>query len=744
MFGDFIMCTPSNTNTDYSNINNNNNYTTITLLSDRFDISNTSKKKSTPREIIANIEHVIKYDLRYLKENDLKSDRLETLNTLKDIAIDVRNRYTRKTAESCRLVKWMFSAPEKQSEIESLVRRIDLLLVPPSILFPLPEEAIQHVGMFLTLGDLGRLAQTNHDGRGHALSSILSYASQHGYKGGNYPELADFMKKILQVLPPQCSIPQLQNYCYTVQGNDNTLVRLPLGEILKNLNSITHEGLFTIFSAPKGRMHLPESSGNRSSRPNDSFVNYLVNIHTHCLNIEQCSQEIKNKASLALHEAIIGNPWDFPYLMTTSQMDVFKFLLKNGINPNTVLKDGFISNASPQDPGKRYFDLCVATGRIEFVKLFIQYRADVNYQRSITRFTALHWACTVNTLRNSRAFYNRIGTKVYNDIITLLLENGANPNLPASNGDHPIHIIVNNDIVQGSNSHLDICQILGTFRKYGVNINSQGHDGYTALHLACRKSILHPETIKLLVGYGANPNIAATDNDCPIHSLVKQGSTVCYKMITLLLEFGADSFCRANIINQQGNNGYTALHLACLRPVYHSDTIKFLLFHGANTNIGDTQGDRPIHLIIAGRYNKEILDLLIKYGADINKQGNHGYTVLHLVCQDFRYISLDIIKLILSYRANPNISDNNGDYPIHLVVNNSNPYRRNICQIIDTLIQSGADINKQGNNGDTVLHLVCRQPGNHHDTIQFLLSRGANPNIANSRGELPIIPTMSV
>lgn len=68
---------------------------------------------------------------------------------------------------------------------------------------------------------------------------------------------------------------------------------------------------------------------------------------------------------------------------------------------------------------------------------------------------------------------------------------------------------------------------------------------------------------------------------------------------------------------------------------------------GADVNLVDNYGNTP--LIQACIYNNpEIVDLLIKSGADVNKENSKGVTALLLALEN-RYI--DIIKLLLNAHA---------------------------------------------------------------------------------------------
>ena len=73
-------------------------------------------------------------------------------------------------------------------------------------------------------------------------------------------------------------------------------------------------------------------------------------------------------------------------------------------------------------------------------------------------------------------------------------------------------------------------------------------------------------------------------------------------------------------------------------------------------------GDTP--LILASRQgDSDIINLLIKNGADINMSNKYGSTPLHNVCSH-KY-DYDIINLLIKNGAGVNVVDKNGSTPLH-------------------------------------------------------------------------------
>lgn len=62
--------------------------------------------------------------------------------------------------------------------------------------------------------------------------------------------------------------------------------------------------------------------------------------------------------------------------------------------------------------------------------------------------------------------------------------------------------------------------------------------------------------------------------------------------------------------------------------------------------------------------NVEMIELLLKHGANLNVQDNEGWTPLHAVCQ---YGFPEVVKLLLSKNADTLVTNFDNDLPIDLI-----------------------------------------------------------------------------
>lgn len=136
-------------------------------------------------------------------------------------------------------------------------------------------------------------------------------------------------------------------------------------------------------------------------------------------------------------------------------------------------------------------------------------------------------------------------------------------------------------------------EIVSLLLEYGADPNSQDLIGETALHLAVDNSDW--EIAELLLQYKAEPNCMTVDGETPLHHSAFIGDK---KMMNLLLSYGADANCSDTTL------GRTPLH--CAVQCEHIDCINLLLSHGASALSEDLEGKSPLNCT----ENQEIIQIL--------------------------------------------------------------------------------------------------------------------------------------
>ncbi|AQK96969.1 Potassium channel AKT1 [Zea mays] len=188
-------------------------------------------------------------------------------------------------------------------------------------------------------------------------------------------------------------------------------------------------------------------------------------------------------------------------------------------------------------------------------------------------------------------------------------------------------------------------------------------------------------------------------------------------MLHQLLKRGLDP-------NESDNNGHTALHIAASKG--DEQCVKLLLEHGADPNARDSEGKVPLWEALCEKQNP-VVELLVQSGAGLSS----GDVALY-ACVAVEENDPELLENIIRYGGNVNSSMKDGTTPLHRAVCDGN------VQMVELLLEHGADIDKQDNNGWSARALADQQG---HDDIQSLFrSRKAHRQQHASKGRVAPVP----
>jgi ankyrin repeat protein len=160
------------------------------------------------------------------------------------------------------------------------------------------------------------------------------------------------------------------------------------------------------------------------------------------------------------------------------------------------------------------------------------------------------------------------------------------------------------------------------------------------------------------------------------------------------------------------------------------DAIRRLVEAGANVNCRTSRGAPLLWLAPS----MECLQLLVQLGADVNARHRMSHTLLD---SEATSVPADInrIRFLLENGADPNLRDDRGSCPLIEAAMSKN------YEVVDLLLEMGADINAQENNGKTALHYSLF--GSPLSAKQ-LIDRGANLELCEQDGDTPLILAVKV
>ena len=560
------------------------------------------QNRDSALKTLEKIELIVRKELAYDSNHSddySNKTREAILNLLKDKSLQIHNGYSEKASKLNRASRKIFS---KEKEINAIHKRIDDLIqayqalkISNELSQSVPDEITLLTAQFLEFSDLEILSELSSHGKSLAETAMIRKAREFGYEGDNHEEAVKYINDLFNEINDLCKQGVIQKKHLHYKNNSEDV---DSEKVLLDLQDLSTEDLFSILS--NERLYSPEFQkvrkifgikGNWEVVKNDSDLIKQKGSAALALSAKNGDKGIA--ALLLQHGAdpnLLAQNGSSPlhWAAQASNADIVELLLEHGADPNIPAKNG-----SPP------LHWAAQAGHADIVALLLKRGAKVNTKAG-GHNTALAYAC---------GWGDRTVYRPNPKVVELLLQNGADPNIPAKNGSSPLQWAA-----QAGNE-----DIVALLLKYGAAVNAVSDSGNTALAYACGSghSVLHCynlKVIKLLLERGADPNIPAHDERFPLDLAAQAGHA---DIVELLLKNGA----KVNAIS--GSN--TALAYACGwgdRTVYRPnlEVIKLLLKRGADPNLPTYDGRFPLDLATQAGH-ADIVELLLK----VNTQtGGHN------------------------------------------------------------------------------------------------------------------------
>ncbi|KAJ6461869.1 ankyrin repeat-containing domain protein [Mycena vitilis] len=288
----------------------------------------------------------------------------------------------------------------------------------------------------------------------------------------------------------------------------------------------------------------------------------------------------------------------------------------------------------------------------------------------------------------------------HSDVVTLLLQHGADPNFDGDHGPslsafqwnkHPgmAQILLEHGAgIDLSDSHIHIYGDV-----YGTTLQAASYMGNRAI-------------VELLLDRGADVNLTGGHYGTALQAASLKDSTI----VELLLERGADLQLQA---------GYYGTALQAASHVGNLAVVKLLIPRGADINIqGGHYGTALQAAACSSLGNVAIIELFVERGADINIQGGMYGTALQAAA---RAGNLYIVEALLEQGAEINIQGGTYDTALQAASYNAN------IGVVELLLDHGADVNMQGGKLHSALQTASYR--GHLAVVEILLTRRADVNM---------------
>ncbi|XP_058809025.1 serine/threonine-protein phosphatase 6 regulatory ankyrin repeat subunit A-like [Phymastichus coffea] len=208
------------------------------------------------------------------------------------------------------------------------------------------------------------------------------------------------------------------------------------------------------------------------------------------------------------------------------------------------------------------------------------------------------------------------------------------------------------------------------------------------------------------------------------------------------LRIDASKFQQQNLGSKtevKNAKGQTYLHLAAKQR--NGDLLRLNLdLYKRDVNAADYRGNTPLHLLLSSNHatsnDDDLVDfarILLDNGAKVEMKNNEGKTPL---LATVAHSSIQVLELLLEYGADFKGCDNRGFGVLHYLA--SSPNNATACaSLLQLLLKLGCDVNAKSQHGRTPLYVaVCT---GHNVCFDLLIERGANIRCRDVKFDMTIL-----
>ena len=244
----------------------------------------------------------------------------------------------------------------------------------------------------------------------------------------------------------------------------------------------------------------------------------------------------------------------------------------------------------------------------------------------------------------------------------------------------------------------------------GADIETEDDMGRSPLHWSCYSGTL--AVVKMLVEAGAGVCVADNKEATCLILAANFGHTETVRYLVGLKDVD---------VNHEQNIGHTALHWAIQEG--HCDVMQVLIDAGSDIEAKDEKGRSPLHWsCFSGKI--AVVKMLVKAGAGVRFTDNNGITCLIIAS---RFGHTETVRYLVGLKdVDVNHADTSGFAALHYAVQQNHP------DVMQVLIDAGADIEAMEEKGRSPLHVACLSGS--LAVVKMLLKAGAGVCVLSNGG----------
>uniref|UniRef100_T1IZI4 RING-type domain-containing protein n=1 Tax=Strigamia maritima TaxID=126957 RepID=T1IZI4_STRMM len=292
----------------------------------------------------------------------------------------------------------------------------------------------------------------------------------------------------------------------------------------------------------------------------------------------------------------------------------------------------------------------------------------------------------------------------------LLLLSGANPNFQTSFADSTLLMVASQE---------GFTDMISLLLEFGANVNITNSSGHTALCLAALKG--HLDIVRLLYTHGAQINYLDPSGHCALSYAAINGHIA---VTSFLLQSDWPNSNKSSIALKEASQRA----LVSAASSGHKQVCEYLLnLPIVGVDLIDTLSGETALTAAAAKGHRDTCTLLLHCGGGVSVCGHHGIPALVSAVHGGHW---EVVEVLLMNNADVDQMDGSGRTSLMTAAAEGH------LGILELLLSKGADVNKTNRDNQTALCIACHTSQVH--VAQCLLQHGADINHTDRTGRTPL------